>query len=266
MNFLRWLILERFFGDDPILAMDSDIVWRADPYEFLNKWKAGGSFLCFSSTCLVFIKGRHWYESYRDGLDRMSKDPTFGREYSKSKFVGLYHDQALCQYLSRQGVMENDKANLTGHGLSEAYLMTANPLVLAPAPSEERLSFAKSDNGEFINGKKVPFWHMQTSFSRYLGSALIIPAITGLTHFRIPFEQKARTLPADLSAELLKQMYFQIASGEIVVTNPKFLEYTSRSGQYDEFFDGDLASTVFTDEKWWRPGVWLPKSGGQPAL
>ena len=119
MCFLRHLIMEKYLGDSPVLAMDNDIVWRVDPYELLKSWVSGGSFLCFGSACLIFIKGKVWYQSYREGFERLAKDSEFGKGYSKENFSGLYHDQALCQFLVRMKIMESDHANFIGHGFDE---------------------------------------------------------------------------------------------------------------------------------------------------
>jgi hypothetical protein len=256
--FLRWLVLERYFGETPILAMDSDVVWRVDPYSLLEKWRTGGSFLCLGSPCLTFIADSSWYQAYRAGLEQLARDPDYGSDYKKSHYFGCYHDQALCQLLVRDKVMSSDKQNLLGHGFSEKYFITSNPIGIK-AGVDGPLTFAKTTDGEIIGGKAVPFWHMQSSFTRCLSYMLIVPLFTGLKDFRVPFEKKSADGPHDVAAQLMARLHLMMVRDQVKferrgLQNLKQLTY--RSYLYDQFFNGDLSTRIFKDPVWWREGVW----------
>lgn len=252
MNFLRWLVLEARFGAEPVLAMDSDIVWRADPYALLDLWRGGGSFLCRFSTCLVFISEPSWYEGYREGLARLSADAAYGAEYRKDG-KGLHHDQALCQYLAITGLIGNDEANLAGHGLEERFLITPNPLGLEPRPGEGPLSFEQAGGQERIGGRIMPFWHMQTWFVRWLFLVRFLPALLGRDE-RVPFDRDG----SDLGARVLSQLYEAIRRRQVQFgEDPEhWRRLTTREAIYQEFFEGSLAREAFTERRWWKSGVW----------
>ena len=256
--FLRWLVLETYFGDAPVLAMDGDIVWRVDPHLFFEAWKDGGSTLCFSAPCFAFIRDRSWYEAYRSGLERLARDETFGSDFAKEHFTGLYHDQALLQHLLRIGELENDTANLLGHGFAETYLMTVNPLNIAPAKGEPPLTFEQTRTADLIGGKIMPYWHMQTRFARYLWAVRFFPLFTGRRDLRVPYEGQAVSEP-NPAVLMLNQLHFHLQRGDISLHHPKHkaLErYATRAGVYADFFGGDLARQTFQDKVWWKPGVW----------
>jgi hypothetical protein len=253
MNFLRWLVLEARFGSEPVLAMDADIVWRADPGALMREWAKGGSFLLLTSTCMVFINSPAWYEGYREGLARLSADPAFGAEYRKDG-AGLHHDQALCQYLVFTGLLENDKRNVTGHGLGERFFLSANPLGIAPQAGEGPLSFEQSASGDRIGGRLAPFWHMQTWFMRYLFLVRFLPQFLGRDDLRVPFDRDG----SDLGASVLSQLHEQIRRRQISFGDEpdRWARLTHRETLYEEFFHGSLAREAFSERRWWKPGVW----------
>jgi hypothetical protein len=256
--FLRWLVLEEYFGSEPVLAMDGDIVWRVDPYTFLDAWTSGGSTLCFGAPCFAFIRERSWYEAYRSGLERLARDPGFGGDFAKDHFKGLYHDQALLQHLLRIGDLTDDTANLTGHGFSDRYFMTVNPLGIHPPEGEAPLTFEQTRTEDRIGGKVVPYWHMQTRFARYLWAVRAFPLLTGRRDLRVPYEAGGVEAP-NPAVLMLANLHSYLQRGGITLEHPKLrvlTELAGRSGVYSQFFNGDLARLAFSDAVWWRPGVW----------
>lgn len=263
--FLRWLVLEEFFGDSPVLAVDSDIVWRVDPYPLLEAWKSGGSFLCFKSCCLTFVKDRGWYEVYKSGLQRLYADPSFGSDYSRRRFTGIYHDQALFQYLLRDGELLDDPSNFLGHGFAERFFFTSNPIGIQPKRGQPPFKFEQTAAAETVDGRVVPFWHMQGAFSRYLFLALFVPAFIDRSGLRIPFEGSSHD---EVTVGILRKLHFFLKKGEITFHNKKHKKLralTNRVRQYEEFFNGDLAREIFREETWWKPGVWSSRPGANTA-
>lgn len=255
--FLRWLVLEEYFGDTPILATDADIVWRIDPEILLEGWKQGGSSLCMTAPCYAFIKGADWYQAYRSGLERVAEHSGYGSEFKKDHFTGLYHDQALIQYLVRHGELENDTANLLGHGFSDIYHFMVNPLQIRPAPGESPLTFERKGQADIIGGKIVPYWHMQQRFTRYLWAARFLPVFLD-RKMRVPYEGHVADKP-DPAVLLLNSLHFLIRRGDVVLKHHRhapLIPLTNRAAIYGEFFDGGLAHEVFSNEIWWKPGVW----------
>lgn len=258
MCFLRWLVLEKYFGNTQVLSMDSDVVWRVDPYVFFDAYKGGGSTLCYNAPCFAFINGASWYEIYKAGLQRVAEDPDFGREFSRDHFIGLYHDQALLQYLLQTGELENDLGNFLGHGFRETYFMSPNPLTVMPGRDDPPLTFARDGNTDFIAGRVVPFWHMQTRFSRYLWIAKFLESFVGRDGLRVPYDGSSRS-GSDVAALVLNNLHEFIRRGDVALRHKRHLHLhplATRAGIYQEFFVGDLAAKIFRDGIWWRPGVW----------
>ncbi len=258
MCFLRWLVLETVFPGAPVLAMDADVVWRAEPYEMLQAWSAGGSTLCHSSPCFAFIKDAAWYEAYRSGLRRLAEDPGFGADFAKDHFTGLYHDQALLQFLIGAGEIENDVSSLVGHGLSARWFMGANPLNIAPAKGEAPFAFAQSATEDRIGGKPVAYWHMQQRFARYLWGVRFLAVMAGGRAVRAPYKHKSPAEPNPLVL-LLKTQHDLLRKGLISLNSPKHQALNgllTRAGVYREFFDGSLAGEAFREAVWWKRGVW----------
>lgn len=258
MCFLRWLVLEKYFGNTPVLAMDADVVWRVDPHHLVEQWKSGGSTLCYSAPCFVFIKNGNWYEAYKSGLRRCAEDPSFGSEFSRDHFTGIYHDQALIQYLLSKGELENDNVNLLGHGFSDEYLMAVNPLLLAPPRGGAPLTFERVGNSDLISGKIVPYWHMQQRFSRYLWTVKFLSDFIGMDNVRVPYGRHTKYEP-ETAGLVLNNLHQFIRRGDVTLNHKRHRHLkalTTREGIYREFFDGDLADHTFRENVWWKPGVW----------
>jgi hypothetical protein len=256
--FLRWLVLETVFGDEPVLAMDADVVWRVDPHGLLDAWRQGGSTLCFTSPCFAFVRDRSWYEAYRSGLERLARDPAYGSDFAKDRFKGLYHDQALVQHLVQAGELENDTANLLGHGLSERYLMTVNPLGIAPPKGAAPYSFEQRPGAEIVDGRIVPYWHMQQRFARYLWAVKAFPLFSGRRDLRVPLDRPGKGAP-DPAGLMLNYLHYYLQRGDIELVQPKLQvlkQLATRAGVYEAFFNGGLARHAFTDAVWWKPRVW----------
>jgi hypothetical protein len=167
---------------------------------------------------------------------------------------GLHHDQALCQYLAKTGVIENDEPNMTGHGFSERYLLSANPLGIAPRAAEAPFSFEQEPGIERVDGRVVPFWHMQTWFVRYLFLVRFLPQLLGDPDVRVPFDRDG----ADLGGRVLSRLHELVRKrGMVFGEDPeRWVQLTRRSVVYQEFFEGSLAREAFTERRWWKSGVW----------
>ena len=262
MLYMRWLVVEEYFGASPVLVLDGDMVWRVEPYELLKKWSTGGSFICLGCPCITYISGPQWYEVFRGALERMSGDPDYGSEFDKGYFKGIYHDQALLQYLIQIKELENDHANFVGHGFGEKYFLSSNPLNIAPKKGEPPLTFEREGNGERVGGLEVPFWHMQSSFVRYLFQIEAIGRIIGKKDARVPYGRLTKdqeVTPELMLINLLNHIHLRTKKGEIEFHDKRLLALNTmpnRTPVYQAFFDGDLAHRAFSGKVWYKPGVW----------
>jgi hypothetical protein len=257
-GFVRWLVLEAYFGATPILAMDAAIAWRVDPFVLYERWKDGGSFLCFGSPSLAFIRDSGWYEVYRSGLERLAVDPNFGKDFAQDNLRGIQDDHSLFQYLIQQGELQSDHSNFLGHEFDSEYFFHDDPLKIEPRPGAPPLKFEQSGAEERIDGKTVPFWHMKASFLRYLFLARFLPAFAGRENIRVPFEPPDHVV-RDPVLMAFNNILPLLKNGAVTFHHKRhqgIVALARREQLYAEFFEGDLARYVFQDETWWCPGVW----------
>jgi hypothetical protein len=258
VTFLRHLILQRRFEGEAVLSVDADVVWRMDPYRLFADW-TGGYFAAGDSGFLVHASSPEWFEAYRTGLESALTGGALTADFSQPKFGinKVLHDQHLLQHLQAKGLMWNAwEAARASPALGGLALM-ANPLHpkqgLADPPP--RLSFQQDEDGEWMSGGQVAFWHMQSSFVALCSFKLLTEALTFEHGGRLPFP-RPKAGRDNLKAALLQQMRELIVSGRL--TDDRFARLRPqmfRRGVYKAFFAGDLARELFTDALWWETGV-----------
>lgn len=256
--FIRHLVLERWFSDSPVMSFDADVIWRYSPHRLAKLW-TGGSFVFDGSPCLTFAQDKTWFESYREGLRQWCVDPSFGVEFFDRSLnrKGVQHDQDLLQHLAATGRIELDLHSIRAHPSTDRFCMFANPLAPQhglPKEEHEGVVFSRRDGVESFNDRIVPFWHMQTGFSRYLAYYYIARKAL-FTEGRIPYYNPSNAYNA-ITLNAMKFIYYKILKGGMTERKYTFLARQIRRGAlYHDFFDTDLPYEIFNDRTWWKPGL-----------
>jgi hypothetical protein len=261
VTLLRHLILERHFGGEAVLSADVDIVWRSDPYRLFGDWE-GGYFAVDRSGFLTFARAPEWFEAYRLGLESALTGGALTADFRQPKFGidRVLHDQHLLNHLEAKGLIRNEwEAFRASPGLEDLALMS-NPLYpkfgLIDPP--ERLTFERRADGDYVSGRRAPFWHMQTSFCLLCSFYFICQPLMGDdgSGGRLPFP-RPKAGKDNLKAQLCHTLRDLILAGKVsderlAALRPMML----RRGVYKGFFEGKFARRLFTENVWWRSGVW----------
>lgn len=101
------------------------------------------------------------------------------------------------------------------------------------------LKYERCDGVDYIGGRKVAFWHLQSDFCDYLGYAAFRNQIGN--HGRVPWVRTRR--PASYSAyRVVKKSISAYTRGRLI---RKF------------FADGRDPGFLFNDKRFWQKGVFV---------
>jgi hypothetical protein len=260
--FLRWLAIRDFYGREPFVHYDADIVFNATPEEIETNF-AGLTFILQGCPAYARVEDSAWSESYQVELDRFVADievysadawrkrlsfAATVRERNGSLWERpiLSSDQDFMQFLTLSGQLPHaDAAAVNGHCSS---LLFKNPIecgdeIDLPHP----LAYERRDGIDYISGRKVAFWHMQGCFSDYLGYA------TFLNQFRIggriPW---VRRLPWVRDSRPLSYLAYRALT--------RFTDAYSREQLMRRYFgeNSDDLSFLLNNKRFWQPGVFEP--------
>jgi hypothetical protein len=250
--FLRWLAIRDFCGQTPFVHYDADIVFNATPEEIETDF-AGLTFILQGCPAYARVEDPAWLESYERELDRFVADiegysadawrlrPDFAataRErngYLWERRI-LSSDQDLLEFLTLSGRLPHADAATVNRRRSTALFQ--NPLVIGrDAQDPIPLHYERRDGIDYISGRKVAFWHMQSDFCNYLGYATFLNqlAIGG----RIPWVRHA---PGSRTNRPLSYLAYRALT--------RFTDAYSR-GQLMRRYFGDQA----VDLGFWQSGV-----------
>lgn len=258
VTLLRHLILERKFPGEGVLSVDADIVWRDDPYALFGGW-TGGHFALGGSGFLTYAKDRSWFDAYREGLESALTGGTLTADFEEAKFGNfqVLHDQHLMRHLEAKGLMANEwVAARTSPPLADLCVM-ATPLhpkegLLNPP---DLLTFERREGREYFSGARVPFWHMQSSFSMFCSFYFLCEPFLARNTARIPFP-RPKAGRDNLSAMLCGYLRDAVIAGRAPDERMAALRpLMFRAGIYPRFFEGDLAERLFVERTWWRAGI-----------
>ena len=258
VTLLRHLILERYFGGEPVLSVDADIVWRMDPYRLFGAWR-GGDFALGGSGFLVHAASRDWFDAYRLGLESALTGGALTADFREEKFGNdrIVHDQHLIRHLTAKGLMTDAweacrrSPELAGLALMHNPLYPKAGLLEPPA----RLAFERDGPGERFSGAPVAFWHMQTSFSMLCSFFFIAQPLIEQHGGRLPFPRPKHGRD-NLKAIMLHRLREMIVEGQIEEARLKALRTLMfRRGVYKAFFTGKFPALLFSDRYWWEPDV-----------
>ncbi|MDQ3244214.1 MAG: hypothetical protein M3Q09_10835 [Gemmatimonadota bacterium] len=262
--FLRWPVLRRLFGADPLIHYDGDVVMNVAPDEVAARF-AGTTFVLQGCPALTVVSTNAWYEEYESELHRFAADidgysaqawrERDGWEISaESKWAGqrsrkiVSSDQDLVSHLIHTGRLTQTRKETLLERLG-SWMAMENPLYPDAYYPSANFSYRRTNQLDTFNSRPLLMWHMQTSFytylSRHLMQARYLPPLAG------------RRLPRELSGA---ERFSYRAAARLNRGSP-----VTRRSVYEAFLEKGDFSEVFTDRRWWKPGVFAEPGQLHPA-
>ena len=201
--FLRWLIVRKFVGGDPFIHFDSDVVFNASPEEMAFD---GLTFILQGCPAFTRVEDPAWLDSYNRELRAFAADiATYSMSAwrERSLYTDVYRernsalwnrpvissDQDLLQFLTLSGRLP--QANRSAVSASSPLALFQNPLTISEdICADFPLEYERKNGIDFLSGRKVAFWHMQSDFCDYLGHAAFRKTIG--VKGRVPWENATR--------------------------------------------------------------------------
>ncbi len=257
--FLRWLVIFQYFSGESIVHYDGDIVFNENPLKLQDKIK-NRTFVLQGCPALTCISDQTWFTQYIEQLNVLVNDiqgygekawiEREGWELSeRSKWAGIRRkvvtsDQDLVSHLIHTGRIVQDEPSEIVKNLQD-YILFENPLyihVYEPWNQNLPFKYERRANIDFINGKQVAIWHMQSNFADYLAKYIDMKNVLRLMNI---------DLPNDL--EPSQEAYI---NRWIRKVGKKFLiKKRFRLDVYDFFFNQTDFSEVFNNKIWWKKDV-----------
>lgn len=251
--FLRWLVIQRLFANEQIIHYDGDIVFNESPDKILEMFK-GTTFALHGCPAVTSISDSKWYEQYESELNMFHADiegysekawvERKGWEITKySKWAGERHrkiitsDQDFVSHLFHTNRLIQDDIEAIKNK-AEGYILIQNPLVIEEHQNESEYIYRRVNDVDYINGKRVLLWHMQSDFNFYLALFLYRQKYT--------FFRGTLKLNENKENKLLIFIYKVIS---------KITGHHERGYIYRQFFDKGDFSKIFRNEVWWRRSV-----------
>jgi hypothetical protein len=251
--FLRWLVLEQLYKNTPIIHYDGDIVFNEDPAK-ISRLFNGLTFCMQGCPAVLCISNSVWYDQYRQQLDLFHTDmETYSRKawnerngWEETKFnrwAGERHreiitsDQDLISHLIHTGRIMQENVGVIKQKTHD-YFLIQNPLVLHEHQDAINLHYERIDKVDYINGKRVLVWHMQSDFNFYLALFLYRKKYTPCKGSLKFYENKEN--------KLLMFIYKVIS---------KITGHHERKYIYRQFFENGDFSKIFQNDVWWKKAV-----------
>jgi len=250
--FLRWTVIQDIFGSSPVMHYDGDVVFNTLP-EQLESDLGELTFVLQGCPAFVSTGQSGWLQEYIANLYRFAADvnryssqawterqgweESCRTRWSGSRFRKLISsDQDLISHLIHTGRLpQSDPAEIKS---SCDAVFFENPLYFFVYAQEGLpVEYRRSAGIDFLGGKKVAFWHMQSDFIRYL----TVSRLRSRFHLggRCPVMQEEAGLE-----QLLWRTYLRLVKNSV-----------NRIDVYRHFFDVEDFSTVFTDTAFWKQGI-----------
>ena len=255
--FLRWLVLEEFFAGEPVLHLDGDVVFNECPAT-LARMFAGRTFVLQGCPALTAISDRGWYRQYAMELAAYERDVEAYSAQARAVRAGweesfhlrwagewngrlIASDQDLLSHLLHTGRLRQADPAAVAASVPD-HVFFENPLIIGDLVPGRGLTYERRKSVDYLAGRRVGFWHMQTDWCRYLAKQMLRERLGPLAATgRLSFGQKdAETLVGAVLRRLGGRRHF------------------ARPEIYRRFFtEGDFAR-VFAGERWWEPDVFGP--------
>lgn len=190
--FLRWPIIHELYGDEPIFHFDGDVVFNTIP-ETLNSKLGRFNFVLQGCPGICSISKSEWYIQYENELKNLNENiehysslawkERMGWEISRrAKWAGTRNrpiigsDQDFISHLIHTERLIQDDPGMITTSIPDI-LMFQNPICIQDDVEEPIINYVRNQGIDFINSKKVAFWHMQNDFTHYLRLILIVKHI-----------------------------------------------------------------------------------------
>jgi hypothetical protein len=188
--FLRWLALSLYFNGEIIVHYDGDVVFNEDPAT-IGRLVEGRTFLLQGCPALTAVSDWTWFSQYREQLTKFVKDiegysakawmERVGWEFSRqAKWAGsrtrkiISSDQDLLSHLIHTDKIVQDRPSWILTDVRK-YSVFENPLYLdVYENSLRRATYERSNGIDYIDGRRVLMWHMQSDFVWYLSKFIFI--------------------------------------------------------------------------------------------
>jgi hypothetical protein len=193
--FLRWPLIHEIYSGESIFHFDGDIVFNIAPEELSSRLNQS-TFVLQGCPGITSISNVKWLEQYQKELNSFSDDvfrysaqawkERSGWEKSQwKKWSGERHreiissDQDLISHLIHTDrLLQDDPAAITKK--VPDILMFQNPLCIRNDLGISIESYQRAGNIDYINRKRVAFWHMQNDFTNFLRQLLLLKYILRL--------------------------------------------------------------------------------------
>ncbi len=256
--FLRWPVISSYFPGESIIHYDGDILFNEDP-EVIGRLLQGKTFVAQGCPALASISDQAWFTQYREQLDLFANDI---RRYSErawaertgweaselGKWAGqrfrqtISSDQDLLSHLIHTDRIVQDRPAEVLQSL-DAYILFENPMYLHGYENDlHRATYERRDGIDYINGRRVLIWHMQSHFNEYLDKFMFKRKCLGRGSKRLSNDLEKKDV-----IYYLHDFFVRYLRGKA----------NSRLDVYRYFFEGDDFSEVLTDKTWWQAGTFV---------
>jgi hypothetical protein len=257
--FLRWLILEELYSDEPVVHYDGDIVFNETPENLQKRFKRK-TFVLQGCPAVVSLNTHDWYNSYRKNLDLFVNNI---EQYSADAWERRtgWEDSAINNWAgSRYRRIITSDQDLISHLIHVHELPQESPtnivqdnrdLIFFENPlyffshnmNLIPLIYSRKGHVDYFNDRKAAFWHMQSDFCEYLKRAFFW---NYMLHCKI---RVSNTLEQSNQSRIQKFQNMTLCR----LCKP-FTRNYSRLNICQFFFDQyDLSSVFNTDYFWTNP-------------
>lgn len=256
--FLRWPLIHHIFGCSSIIHYDGDVVFNETP-ERLGYALGRYNVVVQGCPAVVSIKDVDWLTSYERELDRFVEDIEGysaaswrecdeGFQSNLTKWSGIRSrriitsDQDLIRYLIQADRIPQDDPEAILRA-NEDLLFFENPLFFFHHNMRYAPFVYERKNGvDFMNNKKVAFWHMQNNFTDYLKLVYISRIL-----LRMPFRVDNQLVRSDNGP--ICNTYNDVLSRRLFNLDRR-QKYT-RKDMCKAYFDRPNLSHVFDERTFW---------------
>lgn len=255
--FLRWLVIQECFDNEPLIHYDGDIIFNETP-EIIASTFGDKTFVLHGCPAFISTGTRDWLGEYRrnldffvadiDGYSRKAWQERNGwQRLYKEKWAGsrfrkvIASDQDFISHLIHTGRLPQD--------IPEDILATTNlllftdPLYFAGHYNELLpIAYERIDGVDIFNGRKVAFWHMQSDFVRYL----TVFRKRGLLN-------RFARCPNHLEGVTFENLFWR---GYNRLLNIRL----NRLDLYRFFFEQHDLTGLFNEQVFWQPSVFVGKA------